>query len=46
VAVSLDEDWVRLDVVFELDAKGQIMGLEIWDVRKNGFTEQVAKAVV
>ena len=30
----------------ELDAKSQIMGLETWNARKNGFIEQVAKAKV
>ena len=34
------------DVVLELDAKGQIMGLEIWNAKKNGFIDQVAKAII
>jgi uncharacterized protein YuzE len=31
------------NVVLELDEKKEIMGLEIWDAKKIGLVEQVAK---
>jgi len=31
------------NVVLELDEKKEIMGLEIWDAKKTGLVEQVAK---
>jgi len=31
------------NVILELDEKKEIMGLEIWDAKKIGFLEQVAK---
>jgi len=32
------------DVHLELDEKGKIMGIEIWDAGKSGLMKQVAKA--
>jgi len=34
-----------LDVHFELDEKGRIMGIEIWNAQKSGLIKQVAKAI-
>lgn len=34
------------NVVLELDENKEIMGLEIWNARKIGLLEQVAKAAV
>jgi len=31
------------NVVLELDEKKEIMGLEIWDAKKTGLVDQVAK---
>ena len=31
------------NVILELDEKKEIMGLEIWDAKKTGLLEQVAK---
>jgi uncharacterized protein YuzE len=31
------------NVILELDDKGEVMGLEIWDAKKIGLLEQVAK---
>jgi uncharacterized protein YuzE len=33
------------DVHLELDEKGKIMGIEIWNARKSGLISQVAKAI-
>jgi uncharacterized protein YuzE len=32
------------NVVLELDEKNEVMGLEIWNAKKIGLLEQVAKA--
>ena len=31
------------NIMLELDEKKEIMGLEIWDAKKTGLVEQVAK---
>ncbi len=31
------------NIILELDERNEIMGLEIWNARKTGFLEQVAK---
>jgi len=33
------------DVHFELDEKGKVMGIEIWNASKSGLIEQVAEAI-
>lgn len=33
------------NIILELDEKNEIMGLEIWNAKKIGLLEQVAKAV-
>jgi len=33
------------DVHLELDKKGRVMGIEIWNAGKSGLMKQVAKAV-
>lgn len=33
------------DVYLELDEKGKITGIEIWNARKSGLIKQVAKAI-
>ena len=33
------------DVHLELDEKGKIMGIEIWNAGKSGLIKQVAKAI-
>jgi len=33
------------DVHLELDEKGKIMGIEIWNAQKSGLIKQVAKAI-
>jgi uncharacterized protein YuzE len=33
------------DVHLELDEKGRVMGIEIWNAEKSGLMKQVAKAV-
>jgi len=33
------------DVHLELDENGKIMGMEIWNARKSGLTNQVAKTI-
>lgn len=31
------------DIVIELDEKGEVMGLEIWNARKRGIFQEVVK---
>jgi len=33
------------DVHLELDEKGRVMGIEIWNAEKSGLIKQVAKAI-
>ena len=33
------------DVVLELDKLGEVMGMEIWNAKKNKVVEQIKKAV-
>jgi uncharacterized protein YuzE len=33
------------DIHLELDEKGEIMGIEIWNAAKSGLIKQVAKAI-
>ena len=33
------------DVHLELDEKGKVMGIEIWNAGKSGLIRQVAKAI-
>jgi len=33
------------DIHLELDEKGKIIGIEIWNARKSGLIKQVAKAI-
>jgi len=33
------------DIHLELDEKGKIMGIEIWNAEKSGLIKQVAKAI-
>jgi len=33
------------DVHLELDEKGKIIGIEIWNAQKSGLIKQIAKAV-
>lgn len=36
---------VGSDVRLELDEKGKVIGIEIWDAEKRGLMKQVAKAI-
>jgi len=36
---------VDLDVHLELDEKGKVIGIEIWNAGKRGLIKQVAKAI-
>lgn len=40
-AESISE--VEDEVVVELDKKGQVMGIEVWGVRKKGVLKQLAR---
>ena len=33
------------DVHLELDEKGKVMGIEMWNAQKSGLIEQVSKAI-
>jgi len=33
------------DVHLELDEKGRVMGIEIWNARKSGLVKQVARVL-
>ncbi|MDG6964846.1 MAG: DUF2283 domain-containing protein [Nitrososphaerota archaeon] len=37
---------VEDEVVVELDRKGEVMGIEVWGLRKKGVLKQLAQAAV
>ncbi|MCL5671920.1 MAG: DUF2283 domain-containing protein [Nitrososphaerota archaeon] len=37
---------VEDEVVVELDKKGEVMGIEVWGLRKKGVLKQLARAAV